>query len=105
LDIFQTFSQYRDVIYLIIITSFLGFEIISHVPMILISPMNSAVNSIHGLIVIGGIYVVGKAKEDDVTVLILGFISIIFGIMNLVGGSLYTDRMLKVYKSKEKSED
>jgi NAD(P) transhydrogenase subunit alpha len=104
-DIFLLFPKYKDLIYLIIITSFLGFEIISHVPMILISPMNSAMNSIHGLIVIGGIYVVGKAKEDDVTVLILGFISIILGIMNLVGGSLYTDRMLKVYKSKDKSEE
>jgi NAD(P) transhydrogenase subunit alpha len=105
MDIFLLFPKYKDLIYLIIIASFLGFEIISHVPMILISPMNSAMNSIHGLIVIGGIYVVGKAKEDDVTVLILGFISIILGIMNLVGGSLYTDRMLKVYKSKDKLEE
>ena len=88
----------RDTIYLIIITSFLGFEIISNTPIVLLSTMNSAINSIHGLIVISGIIVVGRAKEDEVTILILGFLAIIFGVMNLVGGSLFTDRMLKIFK-------
>ena len=83
----------------------MGIEIVSHVPLVLLSPLNSAINSIHGLIVLGAIYVVGRAKEDDVSILILGFVAIIFSTMNLVGGSLFTDRMLKVFKRKESIEE
>jgi NAD(P) transhydrogenase subunit alpha len=105
LELFTYLFQNREVLYIILFCSFLGIEIISHVPLVLLSPMNSAINSIHGLIVLGAIYVVGKAKEDDVSILILGFIAIIFSTMNLVGGSLFTDRMLKVFKKKESLEE
>jgi NAD(P) transhydrogenase subunit alpha len=105
LELFTYLFQNREVLYIILFCSFLGIEIISHVPLVLLSSMNSAINSIHGLIVLGAIYVVGKAKEDDVSILILGFIAIIFSTMNLVGGSLFTNRMLKVFKKKESIEE
>lgn len=103
-NLLTEFYNHKDFFYLILFCAILGIETISHISIVLLPPMNSALNSIHGLIVIGGIIIVGEAKEEEVTVLILGFIAIIMGVMNLVGCSLFTDRMLRFFKRPSEEE-
>ena len=77
---------------------FVGFEVISKVPVVLHTPLMSGTNAIHGIVVIGGILVLGSAHDALATV--LGFIAVVFGAMNLAGGFVVTDRMLEMFKSK-----
>jgi NAD(P) transhydrogenase subunit alpha len=79
---------------------FLGFEVISKVPVVLHTPLMSGTNAIHGIIVIGGILILGSANGALET--ILGAIAVVFGAMNLAGGFIVTDRMLEMFKKKPK---
>ena len=81
-----------------VLTVFLGFEVISKVPVVLHTPLMSGTNAIHGIIVIGGIVVLGRA-HDPLT-MALGFVAVLFGAMNLAGGFVVTDRMLEMFKKK-----
>jgi NAD(P) transhydrogenase subunit alpha len=79
---------------------FVGFEVISKVPVVLHTPLMSGTNAIHGIVVVGGIVVLGSAHGPlEVT---LGFVAVAFGAMNLAGGFVVTDRMLEMFKSKPK---
>jgi H+-translocating NAD(P) transhydrogenase subunit alpha len=89
-------------IYVFILAVFLGFEVISKVPVVLHTPLMSGSNAIHGIVVIGGILVLGSAHDAFSTV--LGFIAVVFGAMNLAGGFVVTDRMLEMFKSKSGGE-
>ena len=62
----------------------------------------SATNAIHGVILVGGVIVLGRA-HDPVS-LALGFLATLFGVMNVVGGFVVTDRMLEMFKRKPKKE-
>lgn len=77
---------------------FVGFEVISKVPVVLHTPLMSGSNAIHGIIVIGGILVLGAAH--GVIESALGFVAVAFGAMNLAGGFVVTDRMLEMFKSR-----
>lgn len=77
---------------------FVGFEVISKVPVVLHTPLMSGTNAIHGIVVVGGILVLGMARGPLETV--LGFVAVMFGAMNLAGGFVVTDRMLGMFKSK-----
>jgi NAD(P) transhydrogenase subunit alpha len=79
---------------------FLGFEVISKVPVVLHTPLMSGTNAIHGIVVIGGILVLGTATSTLETV--LGFAAVVFGGMNFAGGFVVTDRMLEMFKKKPK---
>ena len=81
---------------------FVGFEVISKVPVVLHTPLMSGTNAIHGIVVVGGILVLGSAHGALETT--LGFIAVVFGAMNLAGGFVVTDRMLEMFKSKPRSE-
>ena len=83
-----------------VLAVFVGFEVISKVPVVLHTPLMSGTNAIHGIVVIGGILVLGRANGPLET--ILGFIAVVFGAMNLAGGFVVTDRMLEMFKSKPK---
>jgi NAD(P) transhydrogenase subunit alpha len=77
---------------------FVGFEVISKVPVVLHTPLMSGTNAIHGIVVVGGIVVLGMAHGGlEIT---LGFVAVVFGAMNLAGGFVVTDRMLEMFKSK-----
>jgi NAD(P) transhydrogenase subunit alpha len=80
---------------------FVGFEVISKVPVVLHTPLMSGTNAIHGIVVIGGIVVLGTAHGVLETT--LGFIAVVFGAMNLAGGFVVTDRMLEMFKGKPRS--
>jgi NAD(P) transhydrogenase subunit alpha len=94
------FLEYKDMIFIIVLSVFLGIEVISHVPAVLHTPLMSGSNAIHGVVIIGAIIVMGHAEST--LALILGFIAVILGTLNVVGGFVVTDRMLEMFKKKKK---
>ena len=89
-------------IYLIVLMVFVGVELITHVPSVLHTPLMSGANAIHGVVLIGAILVLGKAHPGDYFSLILGFVGVVLGTLNVVGGFVVTDRMLEMFKKKDK---
>ena len=80
-------------IYIVILSVFLGIEVIGRVPSVLHTPLMSGANAIHGVVIIGAIIVMGKAESNNLLALILGFLAVILGTLNVVGGFVVTDRM------------
>ncbi|MCX6279352.1 MAG: NAD(P) transhydrogenase subunit alpha [Bacteroidetes bacterium] len=101
-DILQFFIEYREAIFIIILSIFLGIEVISHVPSVLHTPLMSGANAIHGVVIIGAIIVMGHAT--NVLSMALGFIAVILGTLNVVGGFVVTDRMLEMFRKKKKQQ-
>jgi NAD(P) transhydrogenase subunit alpha len=62
----------------------------------------SGANAVHGVVVIGAIIVMGRAEENNYLALILGFLAVVLGTLNVVGGFMVTDRMLEMFKLKKK---
>jgi NAD(P) transhydrogenase subunit alpha len=83
---------------------FLGIEIIGRVPSVLHTPLMSGANAIHGVVIIGAIIVMGKAEEGNYLILSLGFLAVILGTLNVVGGFVVTDRMLEMFSKKKKKQ-
>ena len=81
---------------------FVGFEVISKVPAMLHTPLMSGTNAIHGIVLIGAMLVVGTA--DSTLEQVLGFVAVVFGTINIVGGFLVTDRMLEMFKQRRPDE-
>jgi H+-translocating NAD(P) transhydrogenase subunit alpha len=96
------FSTHQQMIYIVIMMIFVGIEVIGRVPAVLHTPLMSGANAIHGVVIIGAIIVMGKAEADNYLALILGFIAVIVGTLNVVGGFVVTDRMLEMFKTKKK---
>jgi len=95
-------SNHQEIIYIVILMVFVGIEVIGRVPSVLHTPLMSGANAIHGVVIIGAIIVMGKAEEDNYTALILGFLAVILGTLNVVGGFVVTDRMFEMFKGKKK---
>ena len=97
------FYTYKEAIFVIALSIFLGIEVISNVPAVLHTPLMSGANAISGVIIIGGIILVGHADASSLNIeLILGIFAIIFATLNVVGGFVVTDRMLEMFKKKKK---
>ena len=92
----------KQTIYIVILMIFVGIEVIGRVPSVLHTPLMSGANAIHGVVIIGAIIVMGKAASDNYLALILGFLAVVLGTLNVVGGFVVTDRMLEMFKSKKK---
>ncbi len=95
------FLQYQYVITIVILSVFLGIEVIGRVPSVLHTPLMSGANAIHGVVIIGAIIVMGTAPEDDYLALTLGFLAVVLGTLNVVGGFVVTDRMLEMFSRKK----
>ena len=93
-----------ELIYIVILMIFLGIEIIGRVPSVLHTPLMSGANAIHGVVIIGAIIVMGKAEEGNYLILSLGFLAVILGTLNVVGGFVVTDRMLEMFSKKKKDK-
>lgn len=93
------FLDHREAIFIIILSIFLGIEVISHVPSVLHTPLMSGANAIHGVVIIGAIIVMGHAHGT--LAMVFGFIAVIMGTLNVVGGFVVTDRMLEMFKKKK----
>ena len=81
-----------------VLAIFVGFEIITKVPPTLHTPLMSGSNAISGIVIVGAIIVTTNFELNG----ILGFIAVIFATINVVGGFLVTDRMLKMFKKDKK---
>jgi NAD(P) transhydrogenase subunit alpha len=101
-NLFNDENTYR-LITIVMLSIFLGVELISNVPSVLHTPLMSGANAIHGVVIIGAIIVMGKAAPTDYLALSLGFMAVILGTLNVVGGFVVTDRMLEMF-SKKKSK-
>jgi len=98
-DILKFFLENKEAIFIIVLSIFLGIEVISHVPSVLHTPLMSGANAIHGVVIIGAIIVMGHAQSA--LSMILGFVAVILGTLNVVGGFVVTDRMLEMFKKKK----
>ena len=96
------FIDYYELITIVILSIFLGIEVISRVPSVLHTPLMSGANAIHGVVIIGAIIVMGQAPADDYLALTLGFLAVVLGTLNVVGGFVVTDRMLEMLSKKKK---
>ncbi len=98
-DILQFIYDNREAIFIILLSIFLGIEVISHVPSVLHTPLMSGANAIHGVVIIGAIIVMGHASNT--VSMILGFLAVVLGTLNVVGGFVVTDRMLEMFRKKK----
>jgi H+-translocating NAD(P) transhydrogenase subunit alpha len=90
----------KDAIFIIVLSVFLGFEVISNVPSVLHTPLMSGANAISGVIIIGGIILVGHASTSFEW--IFGTLALFLATLNVAGGYVVTDRMLEMFKKKKK---
>ncbi|HAH35903.1 MAG TPA: pyridine nucleotide transhydrogenase [Algoriphagus sp.] len=101
-ELLSLFYENREFIFLIIVSVFLGIEVISNVPAVLHTPLMSGANAIHGVVIIGSIIIMLQADPSNYYALILGFLAVILGTLNVVGGFVVTNRMLEMFKKKSK---
>jgi NAD(P) transhydrogenase subunit alpha len=95
------FTEHYDLITIVVLSVFLGIEVISRVPSVLHTPLMSGANAIHGVVIIGAIIVMGQADPGNIPILILGFLAVVLGTLNVVGGFVVTDRMLEMFKKRK----
>ena len=100
-QLFNWIASHQEMIYIVILMIFVGIEVIGRVPSVLHTPLMSGANAIHGVVIIGAIIVMGQAASDDVPALVLGFLAVILGTLNVVGGFVVTDRMLEMFNKKK----
>ena len=86
-------------IYVFVLAVFVGFEVISKVPVVLHTPLMSGTNAIHGIVMLGGVLVLATA--DTPLLATLGFVAVVFGALNLFGGFVVTDRMLEMFRARK----
>ncbi|NWJ51963.1 MAG: NAD(P) transhydrogenase subunit alpha [Bacteroidetes bacterium] len=99
-ELLQFIYLHREAIFIVALSILLGIEVISNVPAILHTPLMSGANAIHGVVIIGAIIVMGHAETAGA--MILGFLAVLLGTLNVVGGFVVTDRMLHMFKKKPK---
>lgn len=88
-----------EALYILVLAGFLGYEVISRVPPLLHTPLMSTTNAISGISLVGSLVAAGSGQSAVST--ILGTIAVTAATINVVGGFLITDRMLKMFKRKE----
>ena len=93
-------DNHQQMIYIVILMIFLGIEIIGRVPAVLHTPLMSGANAIHGVVLIGAIIALGEVDDDNIVGMVLGFLAVVLGTLNVVGGFAVTDRMLEMFKKK-----
>ncbi len=84
-----------------VLAAFVGFEVIAKVPRTLHTPLMSGANAISGITIVGALIATGR-QDSATAVTVLGTLAITFAMINVVGGYLVTDRMLKMFKGKDK---
>ncbi len=90
--------------FVFVLAMLLGIELITKVPSQLHTPLMSGSNAISGITIVGALIAAGR-QDSGTAVTILATLAVTFAMINVVGGYLVTDRMLKMFKSKEKKED
>jgi NAD(P) transhydrogenase subunit alpha len=91
-----------DALFILVLAGFVGFEVIGRVSPLLHTPLMSATNAISGISLVGSLVIAGSGKYGDLGNF-LGFVAVTAATINVVGGFMITDRMLKLFKLKGKS--
>ena len=86
---------------ILVLAIFLGVEVISKVPALLHTPLMSGTNAIHGIVIVGAMLVLGL-PDKGVFTWIVGFVAVVLASANVVGGFVVTDRMLEMFKGRER---
>ena len=94
-------SDNKEMLYFVILSIFVGIEVIGGVPTVLHTPLMSGANAIHGVVIVGAIHVMLHVDPSNKLALILGFLAVLLGTLNVVGGFVVTDRMLEMFKKKK----
>ncbi|SNR32120.1 NAD(P) transhydrogenase subunit alpha [Lutibacter agarilyticus] len=94
-------SQNLELIYILILAIFIGVELIKNVPTVLHTPLMSGANALSGVVIVGAIIVMLQSDPENYLALGLGFVAVVLGIINVVGGFAVTDRMLQMFKKKK----
>jgi NAD(P) transhydrogenase subunit alpha len=94
-------SSSLDLLVVFVLAAFVGFEVISKVPSILHTPLMSGSNAIHGIILVGAMIVASEAH--GALQIILALAAVILSTVNIVGGVVVTDRMLEMFKGRDRS--
>ena len=89
-------------LYIFMLAGFTGYEVISRVPVILHTPLMSGSNFVHGIVLVGAMVALGHA-ETNMEILV-GFIGVLLGAGNAVGGYVVTERMLEMFKSSKETK-
>ena len=92
-----------ELLVVFVLAVFVGFEVITKVPPTLHTPLMSGSNAISGITIIGAMIVAGRG--DTRVGAILGFLAVVFAMINVVGGFMVTDRMLRMFKRKPKESE
>jgi H+-translocating NAD(P) transhydrogenase subunit alpha len=100
-ELLQFMTDNINMVYVVILSIFVGVEVIGKVPSVLHTPLMSGANAIHGVVIIGAIIVMLSAEPDNIVTLILGSLAVVLGTLNVVGGFVVTDRMLEMFKKKK----
>ncbi len=91
-----------EMTYILILSIFVGIEVIKSIPAVLHTPLMSGANALSGVVIVGAILVMLHSNPEDYLALSLGFIAVVLGIINVVGGFAVTNRMLQMFKKKKK---
>lgn len=100
----EFFIENEQMIYFLVLCTFLGVELIANVPAVLHTPLMSGANAISGIILIGAIIIMMKIDDNDYLSLALGTLAVFLGMLNIAGGFLVTSRMLQMFSGKKKSK-
>jgi NAD(P) transhydrogenase subunit alpha len=101
IQLLHWFTAHIEMVYIVLLSIFLGIEVIGRVPSVLHTPLMSGANAIHGVVIIGAIIVMGRVEPDNYIALVIGFLAVVLGTLNVVGGFVVTDRMLEMFKKKK----
>ena len=101
IQLLHWFTAHIEMVYIVLLSIVLGIEVIGRVPSVLHTPLMSGANAIHGVVIIGAIIVMGRVEPDNYIALVIGFLAVVLGTLNVVGGFVVTDRMLEMFKKKK----
>jgi H+-translocating NAD(P) transhydrogenase subunit alpha len=93
-----TAFELLSALFILVLAAFVGYEVVSKVPTMLHTPLMSGANAVHGVIVVGAMLV--AATADSLIAVVLAFLAVILGTINVVGGFVVTDRMLEMFKGR-----
>lgn len=99
-ELIEFINENLQVIYILILATFVGIEVIKSIPAVLHTPLMSGANALSGVVIVGAILVMLNAQPSDYLSLGLGFVAVVLGVINVVGGFAVTDRMLQMFKKK-----
>ncbi len=89
-------------LYIFMLAAFVGYEVISKVPVILHTPLMSGSNFVHGIVLVGAMVALGHAESGLEQ--LIGFIAVVLGAGNAIGGWVVTERMLEMFKESKREE-